>query len=210
MPNKTDGIRKFFSGLNRSEPYLFFVVVLLNAWPLFTCKFFLTQDGPSHIYNSVLLRELIFGNDLSIHHVFSLNHELVPNMISHMLMATASCFLPAWMAEKIVLLIYFIGLPYVFRFFLSKSSAPEIFLSALIIPFTYSYFFYLGFYNFLLALIPFFMVLTIWTSANKKINLRFILKFFLWLMLLYFSHLYVFVLALLLMGLHTCLEFRRD
>jgi hypothetical protein len=200
------GNKTFFERLNKYEPYIFLLIVLLNAWPVFSTKFFLTHDGPAHIYNSVLLRELIFGNDPAIHNIFALNHELVPNMISHVLMALMSCVFPVWVAEKIVLLIYFIGLPYAFRFFLRKSAAPTIFFSSLIIPVTYSYFLYMGFYNFLLALLPFFMLLTLWTNRDKKINWLFGLKLFLCFVLLYFSHIYVFALALLLMGLHTCME----
>lgn len=206
MANRNSSTATLFNRLNKFEPYFFLLIVLLNAIPLFESKFFLTHDGPSHLYNSVLLRELIFGNDPAIHHVYELNHSLVPNLFSHALMGLLSCFLPVWVAEKILLLIYFIGLPYAFRHFLRKSGAPQLFFSALILPFTYSYFLYMGFYNFVLALLPLFWFLSLWSNPDKKITARFALKLFACLVLLYFTHIYVFALTLFLAGLQTLME----
>jgi hypothetical protein len=206
MPEGSLRLKKISEWLKKHEPILFFLIVVLNALPLFLSKFYLTHDGPSHLYNSVLIRELIFGHDHAIQNVYALNHELVPNLASHLILLLANFIFPIWFSEKIVLLLYFIGLPYAFRFFLKKSAAPNLFFCSLIIPFTYSYFLYSGFYNFLLALLPFFVLLARWSSPDKKMSWRFGIKLFLWFLLLYFSHIYVFVLSLFLMGLYTLME----
>jgi hypothetical protein len=190
-----------------NEKWIFLLIVLLNALPVLVTKYYLSQDGPAHLYNSVILRDLLFGNDPSMHKVFELNHYLVPNLTTHVIMALASFVFPVWIAEKIVLLLFFIGFPYAFRYFLKKSGNQNLMMASLIIPVTFSYFLFMGFYNFLFALLPFFILITNWSDPGKRISFVFGVKLFLWLALLYFSHIYVFVLALLVMGLYSLTNF---
>lgn len=198
-------MKNFSAALKKNEPRIFFIIVILNALPLLLHKFYLTHDGPSHVYNSVLLRELFFGNDSGIQNVYAVNHELVPNLFSHLLLGILSAVFPIWLAEKIILLLYVIGLPYCFRCFMKKNTSPELFSWIIILPFTFSYFFYYGFYNFILALLPFTLLLALWMKRTD-LQWKTGLKIFGLLLLIYFSHIYVFVLALLMMGLFSGME----
>lgn len=186
------------------EKFLFLIVVLLNIIPVLSYTYFPTMDGPAHLYNSNLITHLLFEDNQQLHEFYKLNTIAVPNWIGHFILSFFNLFLPAFLAEKILLLIYFVGLPYSFRRLIITINPKAVFVSYFIFPFTYSFLFLLGFYNFSLALIFLFIILNFWLkNEDKNMNVRQMIVLFLLLTLTYFSHVFIFVLSLLILGLRV-------
>ena len=199
---------KLFARASKHEKWVFLSVTILNLFPIFLGKFFPTLDGPSHLYNSNLIVNLLFNSE-GLSSFYALNPELVPNWSGHFILSVFKSVLPAFLAEKILLLTYFIGLPYAFRSLVTQVNAKNILASYLIFPFLYSYPFMLGFYNFSLALGFMLLALSYWLkhqediySSNKAKMVMFVLF-----MLTYFSHLIVFAVLLLILGIYVVFDF---
>lgn len=201
----------FLNRLSKYEKVFFFSIVLLNLIPVLTHHFFPTLDGPAHLYNANLINHLLFS-DSNLDSFFQFNSEPVPNWTGHILLCFFNGFLPGYLAEKMLLIIYFIGLPYAFRNLIKAINPGQIGLSYLIFPFTYSHLFALGFYNFSLGLIGLLLILTYWIknhqtiagSAKKIAILGFLL------LLTYFSHLVMFSVALLAIACYTLMTFLKQ
>lgn len=185
------------------EKYIFYLFIGVNLIPILNGKFFPTLDGAAHLYNSNLINSLIFSSSSAVQDFFSFNPEPVPNWSGHFLLAFFNFFLPAFLAEKILLLLYVIALPIVFRRLVTAINPEGVFLSYFVFPFTYSFVFFLGFYNFSIALVLLFIILVFWVERQEKnfYTLKTLVVLFILNTALYFSHLFVFGILLLLLGM---------
>ena len=184
------------------EKYLFFLLVCINASPLFVGKYFPTMDGPAHLYNANLIWELISSNNEILTGFYILNPELVPNWLGHFILLIGNRFLPPFLAEKLILGIYLFSFPYLFRKLVLQTQPSNILMSYLGLLFVYSQMFLLGFYNFSLGILLMLLTLYFWTKLQailftKKGYFIFSGLF----LLLYFSHLFVFGLTLAFIGI---------
>lgn len=175
------------------EKYFFLIITGLNLIPILIGKYFPTLDGPAHLYNSQLINSLLFDDNTILSRFFIFNQELVPNWSGHIILSFFNLFLPGFVAEKVLLLFYMIGLPLSFRS-LTKTILPSnSYLSYLIFPFTYSFVFFLGFYNFSIALVFMFIALNYWIKHEANLfSIKKIAILFLLFILTYFSHIFVF------------------
>ena len=100
-----------------------------------------------------------------------------------------------------------IGFPLSFRALIKTVSPDNILFSYLIFPFTYSFVFFLGFYNFCIALIFLLITLNYWLNNEENFSsIKNIFKLFLLVTLTYFSHIFVFGILMLLIGLHISIK----
>ncbi len=182
---------------NRWEEYFFYGILLLNLWPLFNVSYFPTLDGPAHLYNAHLIKDILFSKDAFAADFFSLQTEPVPNWTGHVLLLILSFFFSTALTQKIFLILLLSSLPIAFRALVKTSGAKHYLFSYLIFPFSYSFVFYLGFYNFLLGVL--FLLLTLIyhiRQINSAINYRRALTYFGLFALCYFSHVFVFAMLL--------------
>lgn len=200
-------MNKIFNRLSKYEKLLFLVVTLANLIPVIGHHFFPTLDGPAHLYNANLINHMLFHADFDA--FFQFNSELVPNLTGHMLLCFFRWFLPGYLTEKMLLIIYFIGLAYAFRR-LVKSINPEyIGLSYLIFPISYNFLLSLGFYNFSLGMIGLLLILSFWIRNKQTIasSPKKILILGIFFILTYFSHILMFSVALLVCGCYLLMSF---
>lgn len=188
---------------NSLEKYFFLLITGLNIIPIISGKFFPTLDGPAHLYNSQLINSLLFDSNSLLSTFFNFNKEAVPNWTGHIFLSFFNLFLPAFLAEKIFLLFYMIGLPLSFRILIKNISTNNNLISYLIFPFTYSFIFILGFYNFSIALIFLIITLNYWIKHEENISsMKNIFQLFLLITLTYFSHIFVFGILMFIILLH--------
>ncbi len=109
-----------------------------------------TLDGPSHLYNSKLINYLLDGNQF-ISHYYALNRIPAPNLTDHYLLALLMTVFSWQLAEKILIVIYLLSFSLLFRKLLKQWSGANTVFSVFAIPFSFSSFYYLGFYNFCLS-----------------------------------------------------------
>lgn len=176
-----------------NEKYLFVAVLVANLIPVFAVEVIHTLDGPSHSYNAEIIRALWLDNPVISTH-FQITPQLYSNWLSHWMLALLGSIFPAWVTIKIIFLGILIGLPLAFRKFIKTIRPKQIWMCLWIFPFTYSFPLMMGFYNFCLALIPFFLLLSYWVEhQNNLFQKRILIRLFLGLVITYYAHLLVFV-----------------
>ena len=197
------------------EKLFFLMCVVLNLNPVARTRFFPTLDGAAHLHNSSLINHLITEDNPVLHQFYEFNSALVPNWTGHFFLSFFQFFLPAFLAEKAVLVLLLVGMAYAFRSLIKVMTPGNYMFSYLIFPFTYSFVFFLGFYNFCFGLIFLFITLAYWIRIEKgPISAKRLIFLFLLFTATYFSHAFVFAFLLLFMGLRvfvtTTINLARD
>lgn len=185
----------------RVELLVFWAFMGLHLLPLLETTFFPTLDGAAHAYNSVLIRELSSNPDSPLHAYFYLNPEWVPNWTGHGILVLLGSIFPMWLAEKILLLILAAGIPLLSRQLVRQDSHSGVWVAYFAFPFTYSFVFFLGFYNFLFGVFFLLATLLFWRKNSHNLTALNVLRLFLLLSLTYFSHLLSFAILLTFIGI---------
>ena len=189
------------------EKYLFGLAVILSITPFLGVTFVPSLDGPAHLYNANLILELFSENNF-ISQFYSLTSSPNPNLTGHAFLSLLLLLLPAFVAEKIVLIFYVVGFSYFFRKLILIQNPNGIWLSYLGFPFVFSFVFALGFYNFSLGLVFLMWGLYYWMKKeHKKLNLGELITLFLLFTLAFFSHVFVFAVLILVVSTRILFSF---
>jgi hypothetical protein len=191
---------------HKSEPGFYYFVLFLHLLPIILLSPFVTLDGPAHLYNARLIQSL-WSNDFSAaHHFFSFNPFPEPNWICHGISACLLYLLPAGIVEKIILFIILLTGALGFRKLNTIFNPNSGWLSWMYFPFLYNFTFSLGFFNFALgfSLLPW--ILVYWMKFRNRDSGKYnLLVLSLMTLFIYFSHLVIFLVAILFMGMITML-----
>lgn len=172
-------------------------MVAVNLIPVLSVSFFPTLDGPAHLYNADLIKEIIFSGESLAQNFYQLQSEPVPNWTGHLILLLLGLIFNPQITQKIFLSLLVIALPLIFRKLLKTAGSGYRWYSWLIFPFCYSFVFYLGFYNFLLGVIFMFISLNFrLNNIGKELNFKQAVQYFALFFLTYFSHIFVFALML--------------
>jgi len=174
---------------------VFLTASVLNTIPVAFNTFVLSLDGPAHLYNSNLIAELIKGNN-AISNYVTVNTLHFTNWSGHLMLALFNLVAPAWIAQKVFLILLVFFFPLSFAFFVTRLNYKSRYLSFIIFPFAYGSFFFLGFYNFLLAIIFFFLLLAIIYKESHSYTIIEKILIFILFILIEGSHVFVLVIAL--------------
>jgi hypothetical protein len=189
--------RNFFEWLGKVELYFFLVLITINLIPVLSVDYFPTVDGPAHLYNSKLISELWRDDQSPIGQYLEFNQTAASNWSGHLLLSSLLLFFSAFWVEKAILLFYLIGFPLGIRYLLQASGVKSSLLIYLIFPFTYSFLFYYGFYNFNVGLVLFFFGVGLWLKSERIPSISNNAKLAAISTLISLSHPFVFVLFLL-------------
>lgn len=187
----------------KTEQVIFWLLVLLYALPIWRWHYFLTIDGPTHLYNAWLLKTMLLAPHSVFHQWLAFNLNPEPNYLSHLLLGGLLTVLPPWLAEKLVQTAYVVGLPLAMRYLIRSWQPAAGFLATLVFPLIYSVVFLFGFYNFCLSLVMLLLVLGYWkrhvAPANRSVRAVGVLAALM--TLLYFSHPLSYLVSGLMLGL---------
>ena len=155
-----------------------------------------TQDGPSHIYNLVILKDLLNGGKVW-GDFFTFHLRAVPNLGFHIIAYPLLSFFPPLIVEKIFISIYTvlmgISLPLLMRTF----NRPVLPLAYLIFPVIFNFTLLMGFFSYVIAVPLFILAFSLgWEIRNRSIYCRFACLNLAGLTLFYF-HLIPFILFLM-------------
>ena len=180
---------------------VFIVLSLASMWPLFVSYYFPSLDSPAHLYNAKLLLELLQGDSFIVQYFYQFNPMVVPNWIGHALLALFYLISGEWwLAEKLMLVLYFVSLPLAADYFI-RTIGGNRWLSFWSLPFVFSFVFSIGFYNYSLSIIFALLFLArSWQFFERQYSVREVLILFSLLLLLYFSHGFTFLLTLFIWG----------
>jgi hypothetical protein len=187
----------------RAELLLFTVIAILNILPYISTRFFPSMDGASHLANSNIINQLLFYKNEIFQQFFRINPEPVPNWTSHLLISILTLILPAFIAEKILLVFLLAGIPWAFRSLMKTISPDHVHYSYLVFPFTHPMFFFFGFFNFCAGILFFLIALNYWLRNQEyKWSVPRLFVLFLLVSATYFSHILVFGTLLIVIALH--------
>lgn len=178
------------------EPWLFTAMVAVSVLPLLISKYFVTLDGPAHLYNSRIILEIILGKNSEIPALFTVNTFPVPNWSGHFMMILGSAFLPAWWSEKVFLLAYFILTPLFFRKLVLHLYPQNQLLTYPIILFTHNHLFYFGSFNMGMGIMLMFLTGFVFVRFLNRLNIRNAVILGCLLLSVYFSHAMMFMITL--------------
>ncbi len=195
---------KFLLGRGRlrsAEPFIFLAIVLLHLSPIFSSGFFVTYDGPAHLYNARLMAELLAGDPIA-REWYSFNPTLVPNWTGHLLLAALMIVFDAAVAGKILAALILISFAYAFRF-LIRSMKGDLAICYFIFPFLYTFPFMGGFYNFMLGTVLLLVAIGILFKEDQRTATSFRSKMTVLATVVYLCHLLPFAILTVAMILHS-------
>ena len=176
-----------------------FVMLVLHLLPVWGFKYFPTQDGASHIYNSYVVKEYHKHENYRLREVYELNATIFPNWTSHALLVVLLYIFPPLVCEKIVLTLCIGLLPLSLFYFLNSIAKRNVVFGLLGFLFAYNYLLHMGFYNFVLSMALFFFTMGYWWRVKDKLRLANIVVIYLLLLATYLTHYHSY--ALLVMSL---------
>lgn len=185
------------------ERVVFGLLLGLHLLPLWCHRYFLTSDGPAHLYNAALLKSMLLHPDHWAHQLLTINFNPEPNYFSHLLLVGLLTVLPPWLADKLVLTLYVVGLPLALRYLLRAVRPDAGWLAVLGFPLVYSVVLVWGFYNFCLSLAVFLWAVGYWVrrADASAWSLRSITTLAALLGLLFAAHPLPYLVSGLLLGL---------
>lgn len=185
----------------------FFVLVFLNAIPILIFQYYPTLDGPAHLYNVNLLKEILIKKNELVQQFFTFNTLIVPNWTSHFILFFLGLIFSPALSNKIFLLIIAIGLPLSIFNFIRNINPQNKILAVFSLLFIHTYLFGLGFYNYSLSIVIMFITLNYWIhSKNNRLYIRYLIMFVL-VTLMYFSHSFLYITLLITIGVYTVYGF---
>jgi len=189
---------------------LFYTLLFLHLIPLFFGKYFLTQDGPSHLYNAFIFKDLLSNPHSIFANYFDINKVPNPNWLVTVFYSFLMLFFPPFAAEKIFLVLYVLFLPLSFRFLIRQINPNSPFITLLIFPLVYNITLYLGFFNFCFSIIIYFYATGYWLKYQGLFNIKRFLVFLILVTFIYFSHPVSFVILCMTIGVFIVSELISD
>jgi hypothetical protein len=162
--------------------------------PIWAFPYFPTQDGPAHLANALILRDYVSG-DMRVQQFYWVNWHPLPNWSCSALLGGLSCVFPALVAEKLLLSLYVVGFAAAYRYFVGSLCRDAGVLSLAGFLFTFNYCLWMGFYNYCLSLVGYFMILGYLLRHWDPFRARDALVLCALLGLVYLTHLFGFTLA---------------
>ena len=190
-------LQYFRSRLSSVDPWIlaFSLLVLLYILPIWVFKYFPSQDGPCHIYNSFILRHYN-DPDYRFNEFYEIRKSPIPNWASHASMMLLMYLVPPLIAEKVLLTGYIILMAVSMLYLLDAVEdrrTPLVFIG---IPFIYNCPLLMGFYNFSLSVALLILVVGYWWKHFESFDVKNMIVLGLLLLALYFCHLLSLALAL--------------
>ena len=172
------------------------VLLVIHLLPVWGFKYFPTQDGASHIYNSYVLKEYHKHENYRLREVYELNATLFPNWTSHLLLASLLYVFPPLVCEKIVLTLCIGLLPLSLFYFLNGVEKRNMVFGLVGFIYAYNYLLHMGFYNFVLSMSLFFFSLGYWWRVKDNLRLTNMIVLYTLLLATYFTHYHSYALLI--------------
>jgi hypothetical protein len=196
-----------FNWRNLSWKHLFVVLLLLHVLPLWIFAYFPSQDGASHVYNGLVLKEYGKPENYQMRNAWELNLTIFPNWLSHICLLAFLYVFPPVIAEKVLLTIAIGMVPIAFFYFFNavhKDEKGQPVYAWLGFPFAYNYLLYMGFYNFQLSISFFFFSFGFWWKHKDDMQVRYLVWLYVLLLLTYLSHIASYGLVVLGISVAGC------
>lgn len=187
--------------IQKIEPWVFGLMVLVNLIPIWVNTYFLTCDGPCHIYNAkVLLDYWTDVNQEFYKPYYYLNTNFEPNFLTSYLLAFFLSFLPDYLAEKSLLTVYILTFAISLRWLIAKINPANKAFALAGMPFIYQKSVQIGFFNYSLSIALMFLILAYWLHNRSKFTPLKQLVFCILSVLIFFTHAGGLTITIMLLG----------
>ena len=167
---------------------LFLVVALMQIVPVWSAPYFPTADGPAHLYNAWVMRELVLGHDNAVTRTYAIDAKPYPNLLDHLALAVLLGEFPPPVAEKVFvsgIVPLFLGGLWLFAGAVDPRASLFAFLG---VPLAHHLLLQSGFYNFSLGAGLYFITVAVWWRRRKRDDGQTIVIVAILLLLCYFAH----------------------
>jgi len=197
-----------FLGVNsdtRLKSNLFLILLIaglgIYLFPILWGEYFVAGDGPTHVYNSRVLKDWLLGQHVDFYKQFYFeNFRLDPNWMDHVLLSSLMVVFPPAIAEKLLLSLYVLGFGIGLIALVNQINRENVFIVFLGLPFIYHFTFFSGFWNCALSIALAIWVIRWWSSDITTFSNASVVKGLILITLLYFTHLIGLAMALMVMG----------
>jgi len=166
--------------------------------PIWVFEYFPTQDGPAHLYNALILKELA-GPETRAHEFFELRLQALPNLTTQAILTALCWILHPLVAEKTFLTAHVLAFALAFRYVVSLANPGCGVAPILALVFVFNRCFWMGFYNYCLSMDVLFFGIGFYLSCREHLGAWQVAALALLGVLAFFTHLVGFL--LLAMGL---------
>ena len=202
-------LRKYLIPLKKKRfEILFGILILIYLVPIWRFTYFPSQDGPSHIYNTQVLKD--FSNpEYEFGKYYKLNLKPFPNWTCYVLMMAFQFIASPIISDKIFLSINIIMMATSIYYLLGVIGHKRRLFSLLGFMYVYNFLFLMGFYNFSIA-VPFFIFsIGYFWKHKESINWKSGLVLGLLLIATFFSHPVPYMLAVLAIFAISVIYFKK-
>lgn len=180
--------------MKKAAGILLVVGIILCCLQVLLPSYFLTGDGPCHVYNARILHDLWINKNVSFWDKFyMLNNKPDPNWATHIILALLQFVVSGVWAEKILLVLYIIFFAWGFYRLLKKLNPEMRLWPVAVFVFVFHHLLAKGFYNFSFSIAFFSWWIWAWLEYMDKKNVRTLGRFFLFAALAFFTHALAFV-----------------
>jgi len=188
-----------------SKLVIYILLLITHLGLVWWLPYLPTQDGPSHIYNLVILHDLLNGGK-EWGNFFSYQLRAVPNLGFILFTYPLLHFFSPLFVERIFISIYIILIGVSVPFFLRTFNKQPLPVSYFIFPVIFNYTFLMGFYSYIIA-VPLFLLSFSFAWRIRKSSAIFQFIFFnLAGLIIYYFHLIPFVFFILSLIVITLVE----
>jgi hypothetical protein len=192
--------------INKTEPFLFYVTIILLTAPIFCYDYFVTNDGPAHVYNANLIQHFFGIYHQQISALFNFNTSIEPNWIGHFILIIFKSFTSGAFSEKLLIASIFALFPITMRNLVITLNKDNAWLAWLSVPFAFHFMILLGFYNFSIGIVLFILAINYAIKSEFEFKGKQVFILILLSLALYFSHLIVYALFFLFVSLGILLK----
>jgi len=180
---------KLSGQFRKIEPFLYILLVLILLFPILANKYFITQDGPCHLYNGQIFLDYLRNYNTGLNDLYyKSNITFFPYWFGHLFNAFLLWIFPMIVAEKLIYSIYILLFAFFTRTIIKSINKDALFLSYLILPLACNYAFQWGFISFLYGFLFFCWIIVYWIKHSSHFHLKHALIIGLLFTVVYFTH----------------------
>ncbi|HEY1629660.1 MAG TPA: hypothetical protein VGF52_07355 [Tepidisphaeraceae bacterium] len=195
-------IRQKFSSL-WLEPWLFYSLLIVNLLPIWSARYFPSQDGVGHVENAVILRHWLGPSGDFYRQYYRINPFPEPNWLGHVMLMFLTAILSPRNSLKAILSIFILAFPSALRYAAGGIRRGGEAAAYLALPFIYGLPLQKGNLNFCFGFVLFFVVVGFWIRHRDRLGAAVVAAFIGLTLLLYFSHIVSLIMAIMVIG---CVE----
>lgn len=188
--------------VKKLEPVLFYLMLAICLIPVISVRWFVTADGPCHLYNARILLDWAKDRNVAFYEPFYfLNAQFDPNWLFYLIAFPAMWLLgPEW-AEKTFLILYIVLFAFGLRFLVKAVSPGSAFISTIGLLFVYHKLLMTGFFNNSISIAMWFWTAGWWWKYKGMMSSQAMIVQAILFIILYFAHPIGLLFCLAMVGL---------